>query len=52
MRDDDECECGDFRSQHKDGVGICYACRGGSNYTPVPNEPGPCQEFKLYEEKG
>lgn len=38
----DECECGDYRSQHEDGQGECRVCR----WNPVvPNQS--CLKFKL-----
>lgn len=46
--DADECECGDYRSQHEDGVGKCLACRGGGRDWGDAQH-GPCQKFVLYE---
>ncbi len=44
MNDYDECCCGDYRIQHKDGVGECLLCR----WNPM-NPDEPCKEFKLAE---
>lgn len=42
-RDFDECECGDYRHQHKDGTGACALnwSKGG------PHGPDNCLAFRL-----
>lgn len=44
VEDFDECECGDYRVEHKQGIGPCKVCRWNN---PIP-ESKPCQEFRLF----
>jgi len=45
----DECECGDFREDHKDGGG---PCRYNSNEFDLSHGGGNCMEFRLFGRAG